>query len=151
MLSRFDFSVRTAVFLLVAILLTFTWVLTGVGKFMSEGVPPWFQEQFGKSLLAAFPGLTASYYSIAVLEVIAALVSIGSLLSFEWLSRRPPILLQISLVLSMLTFLVLGFGKRLVADHAGAHDLFMYFAATLVMLMAVRGFRCDEQTKEVRA
>lgn len=147
MLSKLDFSVRSAVFVLIAILLSFTWVLTGIGKIMADGVPTWFQDQFGKSFLAAFPGLSVAFYSIAILEVLAALVSIGSLLSFEWLSRRPPILLHAALVLSLLIFAMLGFGKRLVADHDGAHDLFMYFAATLVMLLVVRSFRSDEPSR----
>ncbi len=54
--------------------------------------------------------------------------------------RRSPSLLYAALLLSLLTFVQLNFGKQLLADFDGVHDLFMYFAGTLVMLAVVRSF-----------
>lgn len=112
----------------------------GAGKLASGGVPDWFAEQFGKTFLASRPGLSASFYSIAILVTIAALTAVGSLVSGESIRRRPPSLLYAPLLISLLTFVQLDFGKQLLGDFDGAHDLFMYFASTLEMLAVVRSF-----------
>lgn len=133
-----DRLVRATVFGLTALLIVFTWGIAGAGKLASGGVPDWFTEQFGKTFLASFPGLAASFYSIAILETIAALAAVGSLVSGEPFRGRSPSLLYAALLLSLLTFVQLNFGKQLLGDFDGVHDLFMYFAGTLVMLAAVR-------------
>jgi hypothetical protein len=135
-----DRLTRTSVFALTAVLIALTWGIAGVGKLASGGVPDWFTEQFGKTFLASFPGLSASFYSIAILETIAALAAVGSLVTGEPFRRRSPSLLYAALLLSLLTFVQLNFGKQLLADFDGVHDLFMYFAGTLVMLAVVRSF-----------
>ncbi len=43
-----------------------------------------------------------------------------------------------AIALSLLLFVQLSFGKQLLADFDGSHDLFMYFAGTLVMFAIVR-------------
>lgn len=133
-----DRLVRTAVFLLSALLLTLTWGVAAAGKLLSGGVPEWFSGQFSKTFLASFPGLAASFYSIALLEAAAALAAFGSLLRGEFLRARSPALLYAAILLSLLLFVQLNFGKQLLADFDGTHDLFMYFAGTLVVLVVVR-------------
>lgn len=133
-----DRLLRTATYLLITLLLIMTWGMGGVFKLLAGGVPEWFSTQFSKTFLATFPGLTISFYSIAVLETVAAVVALGSLLRGEFLKPVRPTLLYGALGLSMLLFVQLSLGKQLVADFAGSHDLFMYFAGTLVMLLAVR-------------
>lgn len=134
---------RPVVLVLIAILLLITWGLPGVGKLLSGGVPGWFSEQFGKTFLNTFPGLFVSYYSIAVLEALAALAALGSLLRGEFLRQSHPPLLNVALLLSLVLFAQLSFGKQILGDFGGTHDLFMYFAGTLVMLAAVRAFRAS--------
>ena len=134
---------RSIVVASVAALLLFTWGLTGPGKLTAGGVPEWFSGQFGQTFLARFPGLAASYYSIALLETVGAILAAGALLRGEWLPGRSAFVLRLALAHSLLVFVQLGFGKRLVSDHDGAHDLFMYAAAALVMLLAVD--RLDER------
>ena len=133
-----DRIVKACVYALIAILLAISWGFPGVGKLAGGGVPDWFVEQFGKTFLASVPGLTASFYSIAVLEAIASVAAIGSLLRGEFLRPVRPHFLFAAIVLSLLLFVQLSLGKQLVADFAGTHDLFMYFAAGLAMLFAVR-------------
>ena len=133
-----DRLTRATVLSLSALLLTLTWGVAGAGKLLAGGVPDWFAEQFVKTFLASFPGLTASFYSIAVLEGLAAVAAVVSLLRGEFLRNRPPTLLYAALFLSLLLFVQLNFGKQLLADFDGTHDLFMYFAGTVVLLLAVR-------------
>lgn len=133
-----DRMLKASVYALIALLLSMTWGIPGAGKLAGGGVPGWFADQFGKTFLATVPGLTASFYSIAVLEAIASLVAIASMLRGEFLRSVRPDFLYAAIVLSLLLFVQLSLGKQLVADFAGTHDLFMYFAAGLAMLFAVR-------------
>lgn len=133
-----DRTLRAATFALIALLLALVWGFPGIAKFLSGGVPAWFSEQFAKTFLASFPGLFASYYSIALLETLAALAALGSLIRLEFLRAARPAFLYIAVVLSLLLFVQLNLGKQLVMDFDGIHDLYMYFAATLVMLALIR-------------
>lgn len=141
-----DRALKALVYAPTAFLLTITWAFPGVGKLASGGVPDWFSEQFGKTFLASFPGLTASYYSIALLESLAGLVALASLLRGEFLRPVRPTFLLAAIFLSLLLFVQLNFGKQLLADYDGTHDLFMYFAAALVMLLAVRSLENRQPT-----
>lgn len=132
-----DRAVRGLVPLTTALLLVVTLGLAGLNKLMSGGVPGFFTERFGGTFLASFPGIPASYYSIAILEAVIGLVALASVLKGEWLGRRTMPVLKLALGLSLVIFLQLGFGLRLVQDNDGAHNLFMYFAGTLVALLAV--------------
>ena len=134
------FSLRTAVLMLLPLLLAMLWGFPGVGKLLGGGVPSWFADQFGKTLLAKAPGLTLSYYSIALLESLAALLALGSLLRGEFLRAPPPALLYLALVTSLLLFVQLSLGKQLLSDYDAVHDLYMYFVGTVVLLLAVRSF-----------
>lgn len=133
-----DRTIRALTFALIASLLAMLWGFPGIAKFLSGGVPEWFVGQFGKTFLASFPGLFASYYSIALLETLAAIASLISLLRAECLRAARPVFLYVALALSLLLFVQLNLGKQLVMDYAGIHDLYMYFAATLLMMAAVR-------------
>lgn len=139
--------IRAAILALTAALLAMLWGFPGAGKLFGSGVPPWFTEQFGKTFLATFPGMTLSFYSIAILEGLAALVALASLLRGEFLRSSSPVILYLAIILSMLLFLQLSLGKQLVTDFAGIHDLFMYFVGSVVLLLAVRAF----DTAPVRA
>lgn len=135
-----DRFLKTVVYSLTPTLLVICWGLPGVGKITSGGVPHWFGEQFGKTFLASFPGLAVSFYSIAVLEVLAAVAALASLLRGEFIRDVHPNFLFIAITLSLVLFVQLFFGKQLLNDFGGTRDLFMYFAGTLVMLIAVRSF-----------
>ncbi|MDX2131247.1 MAG: hypothetical protein SFY69_04260 [Planctomycetota bacterium] len=129
---------RAAVFSLTALLLAMLWGFAGVAKLTSGGVPTWFADQFNKTFLATFPGLPASFYSIAILESLAALLALLSLLRGEFIRAVTPLFLRLSLLVSLALFVQLSLGKQLLSDFDGIHDLYMYFAGTLVILFLVR-------------
>ena len=136
--QKLEVATRSIVVAAVAAMLAFTWGLPAIGKITSPGVPEWFVGTFGETILAKFPGMFLSFYSIAVLEVLGALVAVASLLRGEWLPGRKAPVLTLALAFSVVVFAQLGFGKRLISEHDGAHDLFMYAAGSLAMLVAVR-------------
>lgn len=133
-----DRLVRTGVYVLVPALLALLWGFSGAAKLLAGGVPAWFTEQFGATILAKVPGLTISFFSLAILETLAAVIALGSLLRGEFLRSGRPVVLYAALLASLVLFVQLSVGKQLLSDFAGIHDLFMYFAGTLVMLLAVR-------------
>jgi hypothetical protein len=133
-----DRILRAAVCVLIATLLGMVWGFAGASKLFAGGVPSWFSDQFGKTFLVSFPGLAASFYSLAILESITALAALASFLRGEAFRNVRPTALYIALLGSLALFVQLGFGKQLLFDFAGNHDLYMYFAGTLVMLAMVR-------------
>ncbi len=128
---------RSASFILIPLLLAVTWGFSSGSKLQSRGVPQWFTSAFEHSFIDKFPGLWLSFYSITFLELAAAITAAGSLLSFEFKLRRPPVLLVTSILLSLLIFIQLSIGKYLIADHVGTHQLYTYFAGTLIFLAYV--------------
>lgn len=122
-----------------AILLLFlmVWGFSGIGK-VQDGLPDWFRETFGKTLLGRFPGVAVSYWFVAALELSCAALALLALLRCEFLVSKSPFFLQACGVLGLFTFVVLGFGKWLTRDFAGAFQLFLYFAGTLLAVREIR-------------
>jgi hypothetical protein len=131
------FWVRSAALLSIILLFLSTWGLAGPGK-LTGGLPPWFADKFGSTFLATFPGLTVSFYSVVLGEVLAALLALVALVRLEFLPGRSTAFTQYTLVASLFLFAQLGFGQRLVQENSGAASLFFYFGATLLALIFVR-------------
>jgi hypothetical protein len=132
---------RAAALLAINLLFLTVWGFTGVGKVLS-GVPAWFPEKFGATILARFPGLTATFWLLAVGEMLAFGLAAGALARGEFLGRRPPLLLGTMLVWSLFLFVQLGLGQWLTSEFNATQQLFMYFCGTLIAL----GFVAPELT-----
>ena len=143
----FSNFIRAGTLLSINLLFLTMWALAGPAKFGSGGVPQWFVDSFGKSFLTAFPGLAVAYYSIAILETLAAVTAMIALVKGEFLSRQETLWLQGTLVLSLLIFVQLGFGQRLIGDFDKAAMLFHYFTGTAVCLLLVRNLRPEAMPK----
>ncbi len=135
--------IRAGTLLAVNLLFLSTWALAGPTKFGSGGVPQWFVDSFGKSVLGAFPGMAVAYYSIAMLETLAAATALVALVKGEFLREARLVWLEGTLVLSLLIFVQLGFGQRLIGDFDKAAMLCHYFAGTAVCLLLVRNVRME--------
>lgn len=112
------------------------WGFTGVGKLLN-GIPPWFSDKFGATILGRFPGLTASFWLLATAELLAFALALVSLFRGEFLGLRPPTWLTSMLVWSLFVFIQLGFGQWLTAEYNGTFQLFAYFGVTLIALQFV--------------
>jgi hypothetical protein len=113
------------------------WGFAGIGKLI-DGVPSWFDAKFGKTFFSNFPGLTVTFWLLAISEVAAFALTVAALLRVEFLERKPAIFLQLALVWSLFVFLQLGFGQWLTGEFNGAFQQFMYFIGTLVALHVVQ-------------
>jgi hypothetical protein len=117
------------------LLLIMTMGLAGLEKLFAGAAPSWFLDQFRGSVLDMFPGaLTISFFLIAILETLTAVLLIIGLLKKE--SLRGPtvnkIYLKYGVYMAQLTFIALGFGQRLTHKHDSAGSLFFYAALTFI-------------------
>lgn len=127
---------RRAALLAINLLFLMVWGFTGFSK-VAQGKPAWFADKFGATLLAKFPGLTATFWLLTVSELAAFGLSVAALLRLEFLERRPAAWLAAMLAWSLFVFLQLGLGQWITNEFTGAQQLFMYFAGTLVALQFV--------------
>ncbi len=124
---------RAAALLAINLLFLMVWGFTGLGKLV-DGPPAWFPEKFGATILAKFPGLTATFWLLAIGEALAFGLAAAALVRGEFLGKRPPALLAAMLVWSLFLFVQLGLGQWLTAEFNGTQQLFMYFCGTLIAL-----------------
>ncbi len=128
--------VRRGALLAINLLFLMVWGFTGLGKLQS-GIPDWFADKFGPTLLNRFPGLTASFWLLAWAEILAFVLALAALLRGEFWERCPPLLLSWMLVWSLFVFVQLGLGQWLTNEFDSTAQLFAYFAGTLVSLLYV--------------
>jgi len=129
---------RAAALFAINLLFLMVWGFSGLGKLRS-GVPSWFADKFGSTVLATFPGLTASFWLLALAEALGFALALVALVRGEFLERRPPVVLTWMLVWSLFVFVQLGFGQWLTAEFNGTAQLFAYFGVTLIALQYAVG------------
>lgn len=127
---------RIGAMLAINLLYVMVWGFAGLGKIQS-GVPPWFGDKFGATILAKFPGVPASFWLLTAAELLALVLALVALLRGEFLGRRPPTWLTTMLVWSLFVFIQLGFGQWLTAEYNGTFQQFAYFGITLIALQFV--------------
>ena len=115
----------------------YTWLMASGEKFLGGPIPENFTKAFGATFLGIFPGVTVSFYQIAVMELATALLFVASLVRGEFFEGSPRPLLNWGLWLATLNFAMLGFGMRLVNNYQGAADLFQYLGANVVIWLFV--------------
>ena len=126
-------SLRAAALLAINLLFLMVWGFTGIGKLI-DGPPAWFPDKFGATILAKFPGLPATFWILAIGEALAFGLAAAALVRGEFLGRRSPALLSVTLVWSLFLFGQLGLGQWLTSEFNGTQQLFMYFCGTLIAL-----------------
>ena len=129
-------TLHRAALLAINLLFLMLWGFAGIGK-ISAGMPSWFGEKFGRTFLAAFPGLAASFWLLTISELLAFALATAALVRGEFIRQRPPTWLTAMLVWSLFVFVQLAFGQWLTADFNSAFQLFVYFGVTLVVLQFV--------------
>ena len=128
---------RMGALLAVNLLFLIVWGFAGIGKLIN-GTPSWFDGKFGDTILARFPGLTATFWWLAGCEAFAFLLGAIALLRGEFLGWCRPTWLTLMLVWSLLVFVQLSLGQWLTSDFNGTFQLFTYFAGTLLALHFVK-------------
>jgi hypothetical protein len=127
---------RQGTLLAINLLFLMVWGFAGLDKVI-HGKPAWFADKFGKTILATFPGLTASFWLLTLTEMAAFALAVAALLRGEFLAKKEPKFLGATLVWGLFVFVQLGFGQWLTSEYNATHQLFMYFCGTLVALHVV--------------
>ena len=128
--------VRAGALLAINFVFLSIWGFAAIGKVMN-GMPSWFPGKFGKTFLATFPGLTATFWLLTLSELLALILAVAALARLEFLERKPAAFLPAMLAWSLFVFVQLGFGQWLTNEFNGAFQQFMYFSGTLLALQFV--------------
>ena len=125
--------VRSGALLAINLLFLSVWGFAAIGKLI-DGIPSWFEGKFAKTFLAGFPGLAATFWLLALSELLALALAMLALVRAEFLERKAAKCLPAMLVWSLFVFVELGFGQWLTKEFNGAFQQFMYFSGTLLAL-----------------
>jgi hypothetical protein len=118
----------------------FLWYYSFKEKIFDDGgtMPAGLAKGYAGTFVDSFPGLNATWTILGIVEGIAFVGFIASILTGEFLpARRKPILVA-SLGVSLITFALLIFGQGMVGEYESVAQLFGYFGATVVTLLLVQ-------------
>ena len=127
--------VRSGPLLAINIFFLLLWGFAGISKVLS-GYPDWFPQKFGSTFMATFPGLKATYWTLAAAELAAFSLAVVALFRLEFL--REPLWLSRMLAWSLFVFIMLAFGLWLTQDPVGGFQQFCYFSGATMMLFVVQ-------------
>ncbi len=141
--SRIQAILSGATLLAVNLLYFMVWGFAAIGKFR-EGMPAWFAEKFGGTLLGVFPGPRVAFWLLAAVEFVGLGLALVALCRGEFVrgNRGTPVL-HATVVWSLFVFLMLGFGLWLTGDFNGGFQQFVYFTGTLLACQVVASNRVD--------
>ena len=118
----------------------FLWYYSAKEKLIDDSgtMPAGLAKAYSGSFIESFPGINASWVILGIVEAIAFLGFVASIVAGEFLpSRRKPILTG-ALGISLLTFALLVFGQEMTGEFEGVAEAFGYIGATVVTLILVQ-------------
>jgi len=118
----------------------FLWYFSAKEKLFDQNgtMPAGLAKAYKGTVIDNFPGINATWLLLGLLEAVAFVVVVGSLVSGEFMpTRRKPILLA-GLTVSMFTFAVMTFGQNLIGNFDGVAELFTYMGVTGVVYAVIR-------------
>ena len=127
--------VRSGPLLAINLMFLIIWGFAGIGKIMS-GMPAYFPDKFGPTFMAKFPGLAATFWMLAIAEVIGFALALVALARLEFM--KEPLWLARMLTWSLFVFLMLAFGQWLTNEFTGTFQQFCYFSGTLLALFITK-------------
>ena len=82
---RIHSIIRSGALLAINLLFVMVWGFTGISKLV-DGMPSWFGDKFGQTILARFPGLTVSFWLLAAAEVLAFVLAVAAICAWNFLA-----------------------------------------------------------------
>lgn len=99
-----------------------------------SGAPPAIAKQFSGTFLDTIPGIDAAWTILGILESLIFILVLVSLIRLEFLPDRRKSFLLSALALAIFTFSILAMGQNVVGENSGVAELFLYAAATAVLM-----------------
>ncbi len=123
--------ILVGIYLLVGILFFYA----GKGKIIDgHGAPPPIAKQFSGTFLDTIPGIDAAWTILGILESLIFILVVVSLIRLEFMPDRGKSFLLSALALAIFTFSILAMGQNVVGENSGVAELFIYAAATGVLI-----------------
>ncbi|WP_418004141.1 hypothetical protein ACNO8X_03365 [Mycobacterium sp. PDNC021] len=119
--------------------IVYTFWLPGYEKLFVRGrTVPYYAGVFKDSILNRLGVTDILITSMGVLELTIVVLAVISLLRREFLPGASLPFFKLALFLSATAFAMLGFGLRLIQNHAGAANQFYYFGFAVLFLALVQ-------------
>jgi hypothetical protein len=123
--------ILAGIYLLVGVLFFYA----GKGKIIDgHGAPPPIAKQFSGTFLDTIPGVDAAWTILGILESVIFILVAVSLIRLEFMPDRRKTFLLCALALAIFTFSILAMGQNVVGENSGVAELFIYAAATGVLM-----------------
>ena len=90
--------------------------------------------KFSGTFLDTIPGIDAAWTILGILESLIFILLLVSLIRLEFLPDRRKSFLLCALALAIFTFSILAMGQNVVGENSGVAELFIYAAATAVLM-----------------
>lgn len=128
MLYNTSLMAQTFISLFIAIV----FLQSGLDKVMNwNGNHSWIKEHFSKSILSSFS--TPMFIILTITEVATGVLALIGIFCL-WLYNDSSCT-YLSVLLSLLSYIMLIFGQRIVQDYEGAKTIAIYFGISLLSLM----------------
>ena len=98
------------------------------------GAPAGIEKQFSGTFLDTIPGTDAAWTILGILEFGIFVLTVISLIRLEFMPNRAKPFMLSALALAIFTFSILGIGQNVVGENSGVAELFIYAAATGVLM-----------------
>jgi hypothetical protein len=99
-----------------------------------HGAPLAIEKQFSGTFLDTIPGVDAAWTILGILESAIFILVVVSLIRLEFMPDRRKSFLLCALALAIFTFSILAMGQNVVGENSGVAELFIYAAATGVLM-----------------
>ena len=101
-------------------------------------MPAGLAKAYDGKFIADFPGLNATWTLLGLLELVAFLFIVASVVRGEFLPHRAKPILLAGLAVAMLAFGVMSFGQDVAGNTDSVGSLFTYLGVTGVIYALVR-------------
>jgi hypothetical protein len=118
----------------------FLWFYSAKEKLFDQdgNMPAGLAKSYSGHFIDSFPGLNTSWLLLGLLEGVAFLIVLASLVSGEFLPRRSKPILLTGLAVSIFTFAVMTFAQNMIANFDSVAQLFTYMGVTAVLFALIR-------------
>jgi hypothetical protein len=118
----------------------FLWFYSAKEKLFDQDgkMPAGLAKAYSGHFIDSFPGVNTSWLLLGLLEAVAFLFVVASLVSGEFLPRRSKPILLAGLAVSMFTFALMTFAQNMVANFDSVASLFTYMGVTAVIFALIR-------------
>jgi hypothetical protein len=104
----------------------------------SGSMPAGLQKAFHGSFISSFPGDSAAWTILGILEALVVVGLVFSLARGEFLVQRTKPVLIGSLSLAMAVFGLMAFAENMIGDNATVSELWIYLVGSAALIFLVR-------------